>query len=296
MFDFYGTRLLSPKGYPLFLVMCLKCWGLSLTCQNLYCGLGVGCYMSSWMSPHGCKVLLLLEKIIYDFVVQSGRTVIMAEPTYMTQMSRQGTQLDTRSEYTVQGPSMVTALTTGLSCGYLLGTKCLNTQTCGRHWHPNQQHSQTESLDTCGSPKEQREASVGIRTTAQRQAWDPSPEKYFGEEDEVEMSYQYRSGSSPCLTTTFQFPSRSTLLQTTHSDAEVTWLSCKLCFLSSVILLDCLLQPTSRAQITLESLACSMKALRLELPQVFFFFKKKTKKQKKQTNKKKKKPSLGWNF
>lgn len=57
----------------------------------------------------------------------------MAEPTYMTQMSRQGTQLDTRSEYTVQGPSMVTALTTGLSCGYLLGTKCLNTQTCGRH-------------------------------------------------------------------------------------------------------------------------------------------------------------------
>jgi hypothetical protein len=39
-----------------------------------------------------------------------------------------------------------------------------------------------------------------------------------------------------------------------------------------------------------------MKALRLELPQVFFFFKKKPKKQKKQTSKKKKKTFIRMEF
>lgn len=56
----------------------------------------------------------------------------MAGATYMIQTSGRGgggsTQPHTESGYTFQVLSMVTYFTS-LSCGHLLGTKCLNTQT-----------------------------------------------------------------------------------------------------------------------------------------------------------------------
>lgn len=187
---------------------------------------------------------------------------------------------------------MVTAVTTCLSCGYLLGTKCSNTKACGgtvtskptalSNWilrctcvTERAKESLHRHKDNCprgrlGIPlphgimgrnmrQKRNELSVQIRTFTLSNNDLPAPYLKRIAADNSQWCWE---------------PSRCCGLNPSPYP-EVTWLSHTLHFLSGIILLDCLLQPTSRASGAEVTFAFSLTALEWELPQAvgeFFCF------------------------